>query len=188
MNMPSQRALTWLLVLLPHGARSQLGSFGGDACLPRDIISLIRGDIVKEVATRCVRDDSDEVYGAEPCSAACLKAILELKQQPCFSHLTQSQRLQGRMSGPSLSSMQGTWFGLYPASGIELLELRYNTSLSTLQGTKLTGNQFVRAGRISWEATRSGCRVVSSQWANVYTPRWDACTLSEPPLTCSRAV
>jgi len=159
-------------------ALAQVGSFGGDACLPRDIILLIRGDVVKDVSRHCVHDDSDETYGAEACSVTCRKAVLALKAQRCYAYLTQPQRTQGRGQGPSLPAMSGIWYGVYPASGVELLELQYNASTSTLSGTKLTGNQFVRAGRVSWEATRSGCRVVSSQWANVYTPRWDACSLT----------
>ena len=75
-------------------------------------------------------------------------------------------------------ALQGVWFGVYPASGIELVELRYDASKGMLTGTKLTGNQYVRAGRVSWEVTQTTCRVVSSLWAGVYTPRWDPCRLT----------
>jgi len=44
-----------------------------------------------------------------------------------------------------------------------------------LTGTKLTGNQFVRAGRATWTISATSCHVVSSLWAGVYTPRWEAC-------------
>ena len=33
----------------------------------------------------------------------------------------------------------------------------------------------MRAGRVSWEVTPTGCKVVSSVWAGAYTPRWDPC-------------
>ncbi len=172
------RLMATAFLLLPRSCASQIGTIGGDACLPRDVVSLIRGDVVEQAARACNLEDEEETYGAERCSNACLKALLEVKAQRCYSALTQSQRLQGRMGGPTLPAMQGIWYGLYPASGVELLELRYNASTSMLSGTKLTGNQFVRAGRVSWEASSTGCRVVSSQWANVYTPRWDPCTLT----------
>mmetsp|Transcript_33256 Transcript_33256/g.87491 ORF Transcript_33256/g.87491 Transcript_33256/m.87491 type:complete len:300 (-) Transcript_33256:110-1009(-) len=161
--------------LLPRGA-AQVGMLGGDACLPRDIVTLLRSDLVRELAVTCAKDD--ETYGSAECSSSCHDLVLKFKEQRCYAYLTQSQRSQGRMSRPSLPAMQGTWYGLYPASGIELMELSYDATTSTLSGTKLTGNQYVRAGRVSWEATPSGCRVVSSQWANVYTPRWDPCTLT----------
>jgi hypothetical protein len=166
------------LLVLPRSCLCQLGTIGGDACLPRDVITLIRGEEILQAQRACILEDPEETYGAEPCSSACLKALLEIKAHRCYAALTQPQRLQGRIGGPSLPAMQGIWYGLYPASGVELLELRYNTSTSMLTGTKLTGNQFVRAGRVSWEASSTSCRVVSSQWANVYTPRWDPCTLT----------
>ena len=75
-------------------------------------------------------------------------------------------------------ALQGVWFGVYPASGIELVELRYDTAKGMLTGIKLTGNQYVRAGRASFEVTQTTCRVVSSLWAGVYTPRWDPCRLT----------
>lgn len=172
------RSLTLALLVLPRSCLCQLGTIGGNACLPRDVITLIRGEEILQAQRACILEDPEETYGAEPCSSACLKALLEIKAHRCYAALTQPQRLQGRMGGPSLPAMQGIWYGLYPASGVELLELRYNTSTSMLTGTKLTGNQFVRAGRVSWEASSTSCRVVSSQWANVYTPRWDPCTLT----------
>ena len=143
---------------------------GGDACLPKDVVSLIRGDAVERVATQC--------HGRQSCTPECLNAVNALKTQHCFPHLTQPQSRGSRIGGPTLSAMQGIFYGLYPASGVELLELSYDASTSTLTGTKLTGNQFVRAGRLSWEATPSGCRVVSSMWSGVYKPRWDPCSLT----------
>lgn len=83
-----------------------------------------------------------------------------------------------RAQSNTLVSLQGVWFGIYPASGIELVELRLDASNGMLSGTKLTGNQFVRAGRVSFEITQSSCRVVSSMWAGAFTPRWDPCRLA----------
>ena len=56
---------------------------------------------------------------------------------------------QPRKLDTTLASMAGTWYGLYPASGVELLELAFDAASATLSGVKLTGNQFVRAGRVS---------------------------------------
>ena len=98
-------------------------------------------------------------------------------QAQCYEYFSQSQHLQPRFQSNTLVALQGVWFGVYPASGIELVELRYDASKGMLTGTKLTGNQYVRAGRVSWEVTQTTCRVVSSLWAGVYTPRWDPCRL-----------
>lgn len=145
----------------------------GDACLPRDVITMLRGPTVESVAQWC-----QQPKDGRGCEKKCLEAIWALKQERCYSAMTQPQHLQPRFRGPSLAAMPGIWFGLYPASGIELLELKYDPTTETLSATKLTGNQFIRAGRLSWEATPVGCRVVSSMWSGVYTPRWDPCTLT----------
>ena len=99
-------------------------------------------------------------------------------QAQCYEYFSQSQHLQPRFQSNTLVALQGVWFGVYPASGIELVELRYDASKGMLTGTKLTGNQYVRAGRVSWEVTQTTCRVVSSLWAGVYTPRWDPCRMT----------
>jgi hypothetical protein len=153
----------------------------GEACLPKDVINLVRGDGFSAVRKACYGKANREEGGgggSSGCPAECRQAIEALKAQLCFPSLSQSQRLQPRFGGVSLSAMAGTWYGLYPASGVDLLELTYDPSSSTLSGTKLTGNSFVGAGRMSWEATPSGCRVVSSVWAGQFTPRWDPCTLT----------
>lgn len=142
----------------------------GAACLPKDVINLVRGDAVENVRSACGDQNT--------CVPKCLEAVHALKAQLCFQSLSQSQRLQPRHGGVSLAAMAGIWYGLYPASGVDLLELTYDPATSTLSGTKLTGNHFVQAGRVSWEATPSGCRVVSSLWAGQFTPRWDPCTLT----------
>lgn len=143
----------------------------GDACLPKDVINLVRGDAVEHARKACGSGDSR-------CSPECNAAVHALSSMLCFPYLTQSQRLQPRHGGVSLAAMAGIWYGLYPASGIDLLEVTYDPTSLTLSGKKLTGNQFVQAGRVSWEATPSGCRVVSSAWAGQFTPRWDPCTLT----------
>jgi hypothetical protein len=144
----------------------------GDPCLPLDIVGLVRSEHFEAVRQEC---QSQQDGG---CSVECMRAVYALKEQRCFPSLTQPQHLQPRHATVNLAGMPGNWYGLYPASGVELLELRYDPATSTLSATKLTGNTYVRAGRVSWEATPSGCRVVSSLWAGVYTPRWDPCTLT----------
>ena len=165
---------------LPLG-HTQTGRVGGDACLPRDVISLLRGEKVAAVAANCVPQEESSELVEVSCNPACGQAVAELKSERCFPYLTQPQHLQSRLRRTSLVAMSGTWYGLYPASGVELLEMVYNASTGVLSATKLTGNQYVRAGRVSWEATPSPCRVVSSLWANAYTPRWDPCTLTMWP-------
>ena len=77
-----------------------------------------------------------------------------------------------------MACVQGRWYGLYPASGIELIETEFDAASGTLTATKLTGNDFVRAGRVTWTASDSSCQVVSSLWAGAFTPRWDPCVMS----------
>ena len=63
------------------------------------------------------------------------------------------------------------------------VEARYDANTRTLSGKKLTGNDFVGAGKVSWQVVvPSGfeapvCSLVSSLWHNVYTPRWDTCIM-----------
>ena len=142
----------------------------GDACLPRDVINLVRGDLVADAIKACAQHSG--------CPTSCREALYALKQARCFEALSQSQRLQPRNSRVTLAAMAGTWYGLYPTSGVELIEARYDAASSTLSGMKLTGNAFVPAGQVSWEATPRGCRVVSSQYAGRFTARWDQCSLT----------
>ena len=83
------------------------------------------------------------------CTADCAEVARRFQSEHCYPHLTQSQRLQPRHQGHALVSLQGVWFGLYPASGVELVEVTWDAGRGLLLGTKLTGNQFVRAGRVS---------------------------------------
>ena len=153
------------------------GDATGEACLPKDVINLVRSELVTDINRACKTGKYSTTDGSS-CTAPCREAVKNLKGHLCYNALTQSQRKQPRHGGVSLSAMPGTWYGLYPASGVDLIDVEYDASTSTLTGTKLTGNHYVRAGRVSWEATPSGCRVVSSQWAGVYTPRWDPCTMT----------
>ena len=164
--------LCLLLHVVADDMRVNWRNIQGDACLPKDVVSLVRGDVMLAAVQQCGHQVGTT------CSPACADAIYALKAEHCYPHLTQPQTLQPRFSGVTLSGMAGIWYGLYPASGVELLELRYNPSTQTLSAKKLTGNRFVPAGQITWEATPAGCRIVSSLWAGVYTPRWDACTLT----------
>lgn len=143
----------------------------GDACLPRDVILMLRGEVVENVARECRTE-------ANKCTPGCMAAVHSFKQERCWHALSRSQHKQPWRTSPSLESSAGIWYALYPSSGVELMELEYDAVAKSLRGTKLTGNQYVRAGRVSWEATPVGCRVVSSLYAGVYSPRWDPCTLT----------
>ena len=172
-----------LLLLLATPVAASLGgspmrvnwrNIVGDACLPKDVVELLRGEAVEAVSKQCRGGGG---HGST-CNAACAEAIYALKAERCYPYLTQSQTLQPAHAGVTLSGMAGIWYGLYPSPGVELVELRYNPSTQTLTATKLTGNRFVPAGKVSWEATPHGCQVVSSVWSGVYTPRWDDCSLT----------
>jgi len=71
-----------------------------------------------------------EARGTRVCTAECRDALLAFRAARCYTHLSQSQRLQPRNDVPlhphagnalTLRALQGTWYGLYPASGIELV-------------------------------------------------------------------
>ncbi|EOD09128.1 hypothetical protein EMIHUDRAFT_437185 [Emiliania huxleyi CCMP1516] len=157
----------------------------GSACLPLDVRSFLTSDIREAVTQQCA--SLVEGRGTRVCSAECRDAVLAFRGHRCYSHLSQSQRLQPRTAAPlhpraanskTLAALQGIWYGLYPASGIDLVEARLDAAAGTLSATKLTGNEFVRAGRVSWEVgPGGGCKMVSSMWQNAYTPRWDGCAV-----------
>jgi hypothetical protein len=158
----------------------------GDVCLPVDVRRLLQGDLHQAATTACENLLSPGVGGGLSCKPECYEALEAFQKDRCYSHLSQSQWLQPRWESPidskgqnehTLSSLQGRWYGLYPASGIELIETKYDARTGELSATKLTGNSFVRAGRVTWKASVSSCEVVSSMWAGVYTPRWDPCTM-----------
>ena len=194
------------MLQLGVSALAHAGSAGGDACMPLDVVNLLKSDVATEVASRC----QDVIDEDGRCTADCAEVARRFQSEHCYPHLTQSQRLQPRHQGHALVSLQGVWFGLYPASGVELVEVTWDAGRGLLLGTKLTGNQFVRAGRVSWESappppprataraaataharrrphpppplcraavSQTACRVVSSVWAGAYTPRWDPCRL-----------
>lgn len=146
----------------------------GDACLPKDVVNLLGSDLTLNAGKACRRSKKDT--GA--CGTECRDALYALKAARCFAYISQSQRLQPRGSGVTLAAMAGRWYGSYPASGLEMLEMSYEPATSTLSGIKLTGNNFVPAGKTSWEATPVGCSVASSLYAGKFTGQWDPCTLT----------
>jgi hypothetical protein len=161
----------WVLLLLPSLLPLAV-DLPGDACLPKDVVNLLGGDLLLDTAKKC-KSSVDE------CTPGCRAALYALKAARCYHALTQPQRQQPRQTQHiALPAMQGIWYGLYPANGVELLELTWDAPSETLSATKLTGNSFVRAGRVSWAATPSGCRVVSSLYAGAFAPRWDPCVLT----------
>jgi len=153
----------------------------GDACLPLDVVSLLRGDLTTDVAKACADLLTSAQNGRDAgCSQECFGAVTKFQGHRCYPYLTQPQQRQTRWrSSSSRVALQGIWYGLYPASGVDLIEVVYDNSANTLRATKLTGNQFVRAGRVSWEVTPTSCKVVSSLWAGSYTPRWDPCRFTQ---------
>jgi len=153
----------------------------GDACLPLDVVSLLRGDLTTDVAKACADLLTSAHNGRDAgCSQECFGAVTKFQGHRCYPYLTQPQQRQTRWrSSSSRVALQGIWYGLYPASGVDLIEVVYDNSANTLRATKLTGNQFVRAGRVSWEVTPTSCKVVSSLWAGSYTPRWDPCRFTQ---------
>ena len=163
--------LAILLGILPVASPADLP---GDACLPKDVVNLLSGDLVLNAGKACRRAKKT----SNSCSSECRDALYALKAARCYQHISQPQRLQPRASSVSLSAMAGRWYGAYPASGLELLEMEYDASTSTLRARKLTGNNFVPAGQISWEATPVGCKIASSMYAGRFTVQWDRCSLT----------
>ncbi len=140
--------------------------------MPADVIRLLRGPAVEAVSSACHAD------GASGCPHECRSALEALQRERCYPHLTQPQTRRSRTRGSRLVELQGIWYSLYPSSGVDLIELEYDPTSATLSATKLTGNQFVRAGRVTWDATPTSCRVVSSLYAGAaFAPRWDPCSL-----------
>jgi len=187
--------LTLVLSLVWSGAHGSpmdgfLRPVFGSPCLPLDVRSLLKSELREAVTQKCA--SLVEARGTRVCTSECRDALLGFRDARCYNYLSQSQRLQPRTDMPlhpragnalTLTALQGIWYGLYPASGIELVEVKYHSSKSTLVATKLTGNDFVGAGRVTWEISPpsgsegTSCKVVSSLWQHVYTPRWDACSV-----------
>ena len=86
--------------------------------MPLDVVNLLKSDVATEVASRC----QDVIDEDGRCTADCAEVARRFQSEHCYPHLTQSQRLQPRHQGHALVSLQGVWFGLYPASGVELVE------------------------------------------------------------------
>ena len=163
-----------LLTVLAILRTARPADLPGDACLPRDVVNFIGSDLMLNAGKKC----RAAAAAGDVCTSECRDALYELKGGRCYHALTQSQQLQPRGSDVRLSAMAGRWYGMYPANGIELLEVRYDATSQTLSGVKLSGNAFVPAGQTSWEATPVGCRVASSLYAGKFTERWDPCTLT----------
>ena len=146
----------------------------GDACLPKDVVNLLSGDLVLNAGKACRRAKKT----SNSCTSECRDALYAVKAAHCYQHISQPQRLQPRANSVTLAAMAGRWYGVYPAGGLELLEMEYDASASTLRSKKLTGNSFVPAGQVSWEATPVGCKVASSLYAGRFTVHWDPCSLT----------
>jgi len=172
--VPALNPIVILCTCLRAVASVSSRDVSGDACLSADVIHLLKSETSDALAFACQQVIQD---GAS-CSSECYDALQQFRSAHCYAYFSQSQHHQPRFQSNTLVALQGVWFGVYPASGIELVELRYDASKGMLTGIKLTGNQYVRAGRVSWEVTQTTCRVVSSLWAGVYTPRWDPCRLT----------
>ena len=151
-------------------------------CLPTDVRALLRSDTLNQVQTQCTSAST-----TQNCDENCRKAIADFKAHRCYNHLHLSQHKmppnaklalnRHAQNALTLAALQGKWYGLYHAAGIELIEATYDASTRTLTGTKLTGGDYVRAGRVTWEMTTNNCRIVSSLYKNAFTPRWDECNV-----------
>lgn len=164
--------LAWTSCGSGEGSSSQ--RVEGDACLPLDVIALLNSDMQDDVSKQCGNIIYPKKH-APACKIECFEAMRRFQEARCYPALTQPQRNQPRVKSETLVGMQGVWYGIYQSNGIELVEAVYEAEKGVLRGTKLAGNHFVRAGRITWEASESLCHVVSSKWAGVYTPQWDPC-------------
>ena len=136
--------------------------------MPLDIVNLLKSDVATEVASRC----QDVIDEDGRCTADCAEVARRFQSEHCcYPHFDAvAQRPQPRHQGHALVSLQGVWFGLYPASGVELVEVTWDAGRGLLLGTKLTGNQFVRAGRVSWESAPPPPRATARAAARARAP------------------
>jgi len=181
---PRLLLVCWCVCIRSSCGQAGWGTGWGDACLPTDVRSLLRSETTSSVSSAC--QNLIKKGGAKVCSAECRDALVHFQKETCYPYLSQPQRLQPRLESPlhpqgktahTVAALAGRWYGIYPASGIELIEATFESSSTVLTGTKLTGNDFVRAGRASWTISPTSCKVVSSLWSGVFTPRWDGCKL-----------
>lgn len=172
------------------------GSLWGDSCLDVEIIRLLQSDLVSAVARECADAIGAASGGAGApmrglCQPACRRAVEAFTSARCYADISRAQYERTRSSAAPLHALTGTWLGLYPSSGLELVSIaldelpadrRKGSSQEgerVLAATKLTGNSYMKAGRRSWEMSeRAGwCRVQSSEYAGAFSPRWDPCEL-----------
>ena len=85
------------MLQLGVGALAHAGSAGGDACMPLDVVNLLKSDVATEVASRC----QDVIDEDGRCTADCAEVARRFQSEHCYPHLTQSQRLQPRQQRPN---------------------------------------------------------------------------------------
>jgi hypothetical protein len=210
--MEPRLRLSWTLLLLLF-ARGVDGAgftalWAREACMDVEIVRLLHSSLVSAVTRECEpaieawrnEDAAAErctppvLGGDEQCPAACRRAVEALSASRCFADISRTQRDRPRSSISRLQALQGTWLGLYPNGGLELVRVRADKDPTArkpsaprdlaprddtrLVGTKLTGNDFMKAGRTTWEASDASCRVQSSEFAGAFVPRWDSCALA----------
>lgn len=172
----------------------------GDACLDVEIIRLLQGELVANIARECVDAagvtlaDSEAEDGT--CPPACRRAVERFVSARCFADISRPQR-GPRSSLSPLHALSGTWLAMLPSSGLELVHVALEEprigradddnargtagrpNERKLVATKLTGNERMKAGRRSWEVGEQAdwCRIQSSEYAGAFLPRWDSCEL-----------
>lgn len=161
-----------------------MGGLWSGSCTDHEIVKLLEGPVAKAVADHCTAYLTQGVgRGRSPyaCPEACHRAVREFVQDRCYGDISRPQKGQPRWSGlGSLGLLPGTWLGLYPTGSLELVIVREDDRRGDmiLVATKLTGNAYMRSGRVSWEATTKACRVQSSEHPGAFVPRWDTCSIS----------
>lgn len=166
-------AAAWLLPAIA-------GFWGGDACTHAEVLRLLEGPAVTRVTRECA-----ESADARECPRACAEAVHAFVSERCYAHISRPQVTRPRGSTSSLLTLQGTWLALYPYGGLELVEVRVDSTSKAarssdgtrLVAVKLTGNAFVKSGRTTWEASEDSCAVQYSEFAGAFTPRWGPCSL-----------
>ncbi|KAG8461055.1 hypothetical protein KFE25_003624 [Diacronema lutheri] len=168
--------------------------WGGDSCLDVEIVRLLHSSLVSDVRRECLNALSapaeqggmDAGVGgirgggasaaarASLCPASCRRAVEALTSARCYADVSRSQALRPRAAASSVLALPGTWLGLYPSSGLELVRVAVEepgartdpadpepttgarrpagaAEQRRLVATKLTGNAWMRAGRQTWE-------------------------------------
>lgn len=139
------------------------------------------------VAKAAAAHGSPTTSACEQCSYSHRTARYLVRALPSKRHRAGEQLLPRLLKSAPLGPRL---FGRRRRCPWSQVEARYDSTRRTLVAKKLTGNDFVGAGKVTWEISApsgsdgAACKVVSSLWQHVFTPRWDACSVEVRSAPC----